>query len=76
MNMPLLEEISSKVRELIAKSPGGDLDKNIHALLQSAFTKLALVSREEFDIQSEVLRKTREKLESLEKKLAELEQSK
>jgi BMFP domain-containing protein YqiC len=76
MNMPLLEEISSKVRELIAKSPAGDLDKNIHALLQSAFTKLALVSREEFDIQSEVLRKTREKLESLEKKLAELEQSK
>jgi BMFP domain-containing protein YqiC len=76
MNMPLFEDISSKIRELIAKSPAGELDKNIHALLQSAFTKLALVSREEFDIQAEVLRKTREKLEMLEKKLSELEQSK
>ena len=53
----------------------GDLEKNIHALLQSAFTKLALVSREEFDVQAEVLRKTREKLDAIEKQLSELEQN-
>jgi len=76
MNMQMIEELSSKLRETLAKSPVGDLDKNIHALLQSAFTKLALVSREEFDVQTEVLRRTREKLEALEKKLAELEHSK
>jgi BMFP domain-containing protein YqiC len=75
MNLTFLEELSAKVRDLVAKSPAGDLDKNIHALLQSAFTKLALVSRQEFDVQTEVLRRTREKLEHLEKKLAELEQA-
>ncbi len=76
MNMQLIEELSSKLREMLAKSPAGDLEKNIHALLQSTFTKLALVSREEFDVQTEVLRRTREKLEALEKKLTELEHSK
>ncbi len=76
MNIQLIEDLSSKLRETLAKSPAGDLDKNIHALLQSAFTKLALVSREEFEVQTEVLLRTREKLEALEKKLVELEHSK
>lgn len=76
MNIQLIEDLSSKLRETLAKSPAGDLEKNIHALLQSAFTKLALVSREEFDVQTEVLLRTREKLEALEKKLVELEHSK
>jgi BMFP domain-containing protein YqiC len=74
--MQLIEELSSKLREMLAKSPAGDLEKNIHALLQSTFTKLALVSREEFDVQTEVLRRTREKLEALEKKISDLEHSK
>jgi BMFP domain-containing protein YqiC len=76
MNMKLLEELSSKLRDTLQKSPVGDLDKNIHALLRSTFTKLELVSREEFDVQTEVLRRTREKLEALEKKLNELENHK
>ena len=76
MNIQLIEELSSKLKEMLAKSPAGDLEKNIHALLQSTFTKLALVSREEFDVQTEVLRRTREKLEALEKKISELEHSK
>ncbi len=76
MNMKLLEELSSKLRDTLQKSPVGDLDKNIHALLRSTFTKLELVSREEFDVQTEVLRRTREKLEALEKKLNDLENHK
>ena len=68
-----LNEISNKIRGLIKKSPLEDMDKNIHALIQSAFTKMELVSREEFDVQAEVLRNTREKLVKLEAKLAELE---
>ena len=76
MNMKLLEELSSKLRDTLQKSPVGDLDKNIHALLRSTFTKLELVSREEFEVQTEVLRRTREKLEALEKKLNELENHK
>ena len=68
-----LNDISIKIKELIKKSPLEDIDKNIHALIQGAFTKIELVSREEFDVQAEVLRNTREKLVKLEDKLAELE---
>ncbi|OAI12618.1 MULTISPECIES: ubiquinone biosynthesis accessory factor UbiK [Methylomonas] len=50
-----------------------DMEKNIHALLQSALSKLDLVSREEFEVQKAVLAKTRAKLEDLEKRVAELE---
>jgi BMFP domain-containing protein YqiC len=68
-----LNEISSKIKELALNSPIGDAEKNIHALLKSIFTKMELVTREEFDVQSEVLRNTREKLILLEAKLVELE---
>lgn len=75
---PMLEshkinEISSKIKELIESSPIADVEKNLNALLKSVFTKMELVTREEFEVQSEVLRNTREKLIALEKKLAELE---
>ncbi len=75
MNMQFIEDLSSKLREALSKSPAGDLEKNINALLQSAFTKLSLVSREEFDVQTEVLRKTQKKLNTLEKQLSALEQN-
>lgn len=74
-NLSFIEDLSLKIKESFANSPAGDLEKNIHALLQSAFTKLALVSREEFDVQAEVLRQTREKLDALEKQLSALEQA-
>jgi len=51
-----------------------DMEKNVHALLQSALSKLDLVSREEFEVQRAVLAKTRTRLETLEKRVAELEQ--
>jgi ubiquinone biosynthesis accessory factor UbiK len=72
-NSPVITDISNKIRELVKNSPLEDMDKNIHALIQGAFTKMELISREEFDVQAEVLRNTREKLEKLEAKLAELE---
>ena len=50
-----------------------DMEKNVHALLQSALSKLDLVSREEFEVQKAVLAKTRSRLEDLEKRVAELE---
>lgn len=50
-----------------------DMEKNVHALLQSALSKLDLVSREEFEVQKAVLSKTRARLEELEKKVAEFE---
>lgn len=72
-NTDKLNEISNKIKYVVRDSPLGDVEKNINALLKSALTKMELVSREEFDVQAEVLRNTREKLEVLEKKLSELE---
>ena len=69
-----INEISSKINEMIKSSPLVDVENNINALIKSAFTKMELVSREEFDVQTEVLRNAREKLVMLEAKLAELEE--
>ncbi|MDP2153549.1 MAG: accessory factor UbiK family protein [Methylotenera sp.] len=68
-----INEISNKIKEVVASSPLADVEKNLNALLKSAFTKMELVTREEFEVQAEVLRHTREKLDLLEAKLAELE---
>jgi len=67
------QNISDKIRELLKNSPIEDIENNINALIKSKCTELRLVSREEFDVQTEVLRKTREKLEAMEKALAEYE---
>ena len=69
----LFQELSARLSELIANSPARDLEKNARALLSGFFSRLDLVTREEFDVQSDVLRRTREKLEQLEAKVAELE---
>ena len=68
-------------RRLAAAVPEGvrqvqrDLEANFRAVLQTALAKLDLVTREEFDVQQQVLARTREKLEALSARLAELESS-
>lgn len=52
-----------------------DAEKNIRAAMTSTFNKLDLVTREEFEVQSQVLLRTREKLEALERRVEELEQA-
>ena len=69
----VFEDLSTKLSELIASSPARDLEKNARALLSSFLGRLDLVTREEFDVQAEVLRRTREKLDQLEIKVADLE---
>ncbi|MEO1957796.1 MAG: accessory factor UbiK family protein [Methylophilaceae bacterium] len=69
----VLSDLSIKIKGIAASSPLGDAEKNIYALLQGVFTKMELVSREEFDVQSEVLRSAREQLTLCEEKLARLE---
>ncbi len=73
LNQKLLDEISTKVNDLVAQSPVKDVEKNLRVLLAGVFTRLDLVTRDEFDVQQEMLIRTREKLSTLEKKLAELE---
>lgn len=73
-----LDELTQKLSGLLPADLDilkQDLEKNIRATLQSTFQKLDLVTREEFDVQTEVLNRTRAKIEALEKKLAELEKS-
>lgn len=68
-----LDDLSGKLSGLIANSPLQDVEKNVKAALGAAFARLDLVTREEFDVQREVLARTRAKLEALEARLAELE---
>ena len=74
-HIEIAEDLSKKIKEIVSNSPLNDLEVSIHALLQSTFTKMDLVSREEFDVQTEVLRRTREKLELLEKQLDAIEKA-
>ena len=73
LNPKIFDEISAKLGELIASSPARDVEKNARALLASAFTKLDLVTREEFDVQMQVLSRTQEKLRVIEERVAALE---
>jgi BMFP domain-containing protein YqiC len=73
LNPKLLEELALRVSSLLASTPAGDIEKNLRAVLTSAFGKLDLVTREEFDVQREVLVRSREKLDQLEGRVAELE---
>lgn len=72
-----IDDIASRLANAIP--PGlsnmkDDMEKNFHAILQGALGKLDLVTREEFEVQKAVLAKTRLKLETLEKRVAEIEQ--
>ncbi len=74
MDTRFIDEISRRVQELIANTPVEDLQKNMRAMMTSTFSRLDLVTREEFDVQQAVLRRTREKLAAMEARVAELEQ--
>jgi hypothetical protein len=73
INQKQLDELGAKIKEVLASSPARDIEKNLRAMLAATFARLDLVTREEFDVQSEVLARAREKLARLEARLAELE---
>ena len=73
MNEKLLSELSARLAELAAGNPAKDLEKNFRGMLSSTFARLDLVTREEYDVQAQVLARTREKLAALEARLSELE---
>jgi len=70
-----LEDIGNKVSTLLANSPAKDIEKNAKAVVGGLLAKLDLVTREEFDIQSQVLARTREKLKDLEARVEALEKT-
>lgn len=67
------DDLQAKINQAFENSPAKDIERNVKAMLNQGFSKLDLVTREEFDIQSQVLAKTRAKLEALEARVAELE---
>lgn len=67
-------DLQGKINQVIENSPAKDIEKNVKAMMTQGFSRLDLVTREEFDIQAQVLAKTRAKLEALEQRLAALEQ--
>jgi len=70
-----LEDIGNKMSTLLANSPAKDIEKNAKAVMTGLFSKLDLVTREEFDIQAQVLARTREKLKALEARVEALEKA-
>lgn len=73
LNPKLLDELSARFSQLAAATPARDIEKNARAMLGGLFTRLDLVTREEFDLQVELLARAREKLTALEARVAELE---
>ncbi len=67
-----IEQIVSAIARALPQGPA-DLEKNVRASLQGVFDRLKLVTREEIEVQEAVLTRTRERLQELEKKVAELE---
>ncbi len=79
LDTKFIDELARQISDSIPAGVKGmqqDLEKNIHTLLQGALARLDLVTREEFDTQTQVLLRTREKLEQLEKIITELEAKK
>lgn len=73
LNGQIFDDISARLSAVAESGPAKDIEKNMRALLTQGFTKLDLVTREEFDIQAQVLLRAREQLTLLEARVAELE---
>ncbi|SMB21183.1 conserved protein of unknown function [Sterolibacterium denitrificans] len=73
LNQKLFDDVSSRIAELLANSPAKDIEKNLRAMISSAFARLDLVTREEFEVQAALLSACQERLASLEARVAQLE---
>lgn len=73
MNPQFLDALNDRVTAFLHNTPAADVQKNLKAMLTQSFARMDLVTREEFDIQAQVLARTREKLTALEARLADIE---
>jgi ubiquinone biosynthesis accessory factor UbiK len=71
----LVDEVGERLRQVFESSPAKDVERNVRAVLSSVFARLDLVTREEFDVQREVLLRTRERLAELEQRVAEIQRA-
>lgn len=68
-----LNDLASRIGQALENSPAKDIEKNVKTLLASGLARLDVVPRSEFDVQAQVLLRTREKLEAMELRLAAME---
>jgi len=73
LNRQSIDDLLARVGEAIRSSPAQDVERNVKALLSSGLSRLDLVSRADFDVQAQVLARTRAKIEALEARVSELE---
>jgi|YNPBryBLVA2012_1023415.scaffolds.fasta_scaffold93553_1 BMFP domain-containing protein YqiC len=73
LDAKFLEDLTSRISALLAKTPAADIEKNLRALLSAQLAKLDLVTREDFEVQKALLARARERLALLEARIAELE---
>lgn len=73
LDRKILDDISARISKLVSETPAADVEKNLHSLLQGLFSRLDLVTREEFDAQTQVLLRAREQLSLMESRLQSLE---
>ena len=77
INAAIISKIGQQIASLLpeqAKATQQEVERNVHVILQAAFARLDLVTRDEFDAQTAVLQRTREKIEQLEVAVSQLEQ--
>ena len=78
IDLRLIDDLSRKLSESLPPGVGrmkNEAEEQFRLVLARSFEKMNLVSREEFDTQTAVLKRTREKLEQLQEKVAQLEQA-
>lgn len=68
-----MEDFQKNISELIAKSPAADIERNVRSMMTQAFTRMDLVTREEFDVQADLLARARTKVDQLSEQLRQLQ---
>ncbi|MBB5214343.1 accessory factor UbiK family protein [Parapusillimonas granuli] len=68
-----MEDFQKNISELIAKSPAADIERNIKAMMAQTFSRLDLVTREEFDVQAQLLERALARITALESRVQALE---
>ena|SRR5690625_4321096 len=67
------EDLQRNISDMIAKSPAGDIERNVRAMMTQTFSRMDLITREEFDIQKELLERLLERVTALEARIQALE---
>ncbi|MBV2181747.1 MAG: accessory factor UbiK family protein [Castellaniella sp.] len=68
------EDFQKNMSDLLAKTPAADIERNMKALMTQTFARMDLITREEFDVQADLLARALERVDSLEARVHALEQ--